>query len=259
LTKDAALVEQLIQDFRQAGLGAADRVMLEYAAKLTQEPWNMVERDVLALREAGFSDEAILDVNQVTSYYAFVNRLADGLGVELETFWEKEKGPLDLEDMRIEAAEMRDAAEILALQKTAFQSEAALWDDYTIPPLTQTLEELREDFQRQVFLRAVVRGQIIGSVRGYVQDGTCYVGRLIVHPDHQNRGIGARLMHAIEGLFDGVARYEIFTGEKSQRNIHLYQRLGYSIFRTRRLTDKVTLVYMEKQGRATDLTTGSVR
>jgi len=88
LTKDEALVEQLIADFRQARLGAADRAMLEYAAKLTQEPSNMVEADVIALREAGFSDEAILEINQVTSYYAFVNRLADGLGVELEAFWE---------------------------------------------------------------------------------------------------------------------------------------------------------------------------
>ena len=58
--------------------------MLEYAVKLTLEPWNMAEADVIALREAGFSDAAILDINQVTSYYAYVNRLADGLGVELE-------------------------------------------------------------------------------------------------------------------------------------------------------------------------------
>lgn len=64
--------------------------MLDYAAKLTQEPWNMVEADVTALRDVGFSDEAILDINQVTGYYAFVNRLADGLGVELEEFWESE-------------------------------------------------------------------------------------------------------------------------------------------------------------------------
>jgi len=77
-------------DFRQAQVSEADHAMLEYAAKLTQEPWNMVEADVTALREVGFSDEAILDINQVTSYYAFVNRLADGLGVELEAFWGKQ-------------------------------------------------------------------------------------------------------------------------------------------------------------------------
>ncbi len=59
--------------------------MLEYSEKLTLRPWDMVEQDVLALREAGFSDSAILDINQVTGYFAFANRLADGLGVELES------------------------------------------------------------------------------------------------------------------------------------------------------------------------------
>jgi uncharacterized peroxidase-related enzyme len=87
LTQDAALVEQLMADFRQANLAKVDRAMLEYAAKLTQEPWNMVEADVFPLREAGFSDGAILDINQVTGYYAFVNRLAEGLGVELDVYW----------------------------------------------------------------------------------------------------------------------------------------------------------------------------
>ena len=66
--------------------------MLAYAEKLTKEPWTMVEEDVKALREAGFSDSAILDINQVTGYYAFVNRLADGLGVELEKYWEEDNG-----------------------------------------------------------------------------------------------------------------------------------------------------------------------
>jgi ribosomal protein S18 acetylase RimI-like enzyme len=167
--------------------------------------------------------------------------------VELEAFWEMENGPAGEESVRIELAEMRDAAEILALQKTAFQSEAAIWDDYTIPPLTQTMAELQEDFRRQVYLRAVAGGRIVGSVRGYAQGGTCFIGRLMVHPDYQNRGIGTRLMHAIEEQFRLVSRFEIFTGEKSLRNIHLYHRLGYSIFRTARLTDKVTLVYMDKQ------------
>jgi len=62
--------------------------MLTYVEKLTLRPWQMVEDDVITLRKAGFSDAAILDINQVTGYYAFVNRLADGLGVELEDFWQ---------------------------------------------------------------------------------------------------------------------------------------------------------------------------
>jgi len=77
----------LKKDFRGAELSPADRAMCEYVEKLTLKPWDMIETDVIALREAGFSDSAILDINQVTGYYAYVNRLADGLGVELEEFW----------------------------------------------------------------------------------------------------------------------------------------------------------------------------
>ena len=78
---------QLGIDWRAAPLSAADHAMLAYAEKLTLRPWEMVEDDAQALRAAGFSDTAILDINQVTGYYAYVNRLADGLGVELEAFW----------------------------------------------------------------------------------------------------------------------------------------------------------------------------
>ena len=82
-------MRQLKQDFRQADLSPADRAMCEYVEKLTLKPWEMAEADVIALRTAGFSDSAILDINQVTGYYAYVNRLADGLGVELEEFWKE--------------------------------------------------------------------------------------------------------------------------------------------------------------------------
>ena len=74
-------------DWRQAELCAADNAMLEYTEKLTLRPMEMVEKDVDALREVGFSDAAVLDINQITGYFAFVNRVALGLGVELEEFW----------------------------------------------------------------------------------------------------------------------------------------------------------------------------
>ncbi len=88
LTKDDNLVQQLKKDYQQATLAANDRAMLDYVAKLTIEPWEMVREDVEDLRQAGFADADILDINQVAGYYAFVNRLADGLGVELEESFE---------------------------------------------------------------------------------------------------------------------------------------------------------------------------
>jgi len=90
LVRDDALVTQLKVDYEQAPLDVADRVMLGYVTKLTQTPSAVVEGDVEALREAGFGDRAILDIGQITAYFAFVNRLSGGLGVTLETYWAEE-------------------------------------------------------------------------------------------------------------------------------------------------------------------------
>ena len=81
------MVDQLATDWRQASLSEKQRVMLAYAEKLTLTPWDMAIDDVNALKAAGFSERDILDINQITGYFAYVNRLADGLGVHLEGFW----------------------------------------------------------------------------------------------------------------------------------------------------------------------------
>lgn len=64
--------------------------MLAYAEKITRRACDCKEADVVALRDHGFSDADILDIVQVTAYYNFVNRLACGLGVELEPYWSRE-------------------------------------------------------------------------------------------------------------------------------------------------------------------------
>jgi len=90
LTKDETLVNQLKTDYTNADLTLSQRAMLDYAVKLTESPTLMEAADLKPLREAGFNDKAILDVNQIVAYFAYVNRVADGLGVEMEDFW-KEK------------------------------------------------------------------------------------------------------------------------------------------------------------------------
>ena len=77
-------VRMLKHDYQGAPLSSADRAMLDYAVKLTRTPQAMSEEDVEALRREGFSDVAIHDIVQVTSFFNLYNRLADGLGVELE-------------------------------------------------------------------------------------------------------------------------------------------------------------------------------
>ncbi len=85
LTGNQGLVEQLSTDFTHSDkLDVSERAMLEYAARLAREPWAMLPADAEHLRRVGFSDRAILEINLVASYMSFVNRIAQGLGVELE-------------------------------------------------------------------------------------------------------------------------------------------------------------------------------
>lgn len=80
------LLAMIERDWRAAPLSPARSAMLEYCVKLTLTPAAMTRADVEALRTEGFSDRDILDIVEVTSYYAYVNRIADGLGVADESW-----------------------------------------------------------------------------------------------------------------------------------------------------------------------------
>ena len=149
--------------------------------------------------------------------------------------------------MKIEEVNEEDLQEILELQKLSFQIQGEIYNDFTIPPLIQTLDEMKNDLLQQVFLKTERDDKIIGSVRGYRMDDTCYIGRLIVHPDFQNQGIGTVLMNQIENRFSNISRFEIFTGYKSDKNLYLYKKLGYKIFKKEVMDDNLTLVYLEKK------------
>ncbi|MCA1708432.1 MAG: peroxidase [Actinobacteria bacterium] len=87
LLKDDEIVSRIEEDFRSAGLESRRVAMLEYAEKLTLTPKEMDRSDVDKLRSAGFADGDILALAEVTGYYAYVNRIADGLGVEVEPWF----------------------------------------------------------------------------------------------------------------------------------------------------------------------------
>lgn len=68
------------------------RAMIAYSLKLTHEPSKMVREDIEPLRAAGLDDQALLELNQVVAYFAYVNRVIDGLGVQLESFHTDDTG-----------------------------------------------------------------------------------------------------------------------------------------------------------------------
>lgn len=81
---DDELAEAVIPDWRKAELSSRLRAMLDYAEKLTKNPADIGRGDIEGLRGAGLDDRGILDVAQIAAYFNFVNRMAEGLGVEIE-------------------------------------------------------------------------------------------------------------------------------------------------------------------------------
>ena len=147
--------------------------------------------------------------------------------------------------MTISKAQYNDLQEILDLQYLAYQSEAALFKDKNIPPLRETIEEVTEEYNNGTILKMVSGEKIIGSVRAHEQNGSVYIGKLMVHPDHRCRGFGSMLLDEIEKYYPGK-RYELFTSTRSEDNIRLYQKHGYKIFDRKEISDELVFVYMEK-------------
>jgi N-acetylglutamate synthase and related acetyltransferases len=146
----------------------------------------------------------------------------------------------------IKKAQKEDLEEILKLQYLAYQSEAKLFGNMDIPPLKQTIEEVYDEFQKGAILKAVGDGGvIIGSVRAFCDSGTVYIGKLMVHPSKQGQGKGTQLLLEMEKQYPNQ-RYELFTSTRSEKNIALYQKLGYKIFDEEQVTEELRFVYMEK-------------
>ncbi|MEU1042731.1 GNAT family N-acetyltransferase [Streptomyces sp. NPDC005551] len=154
----------------------------------------------------------------------------------------------------ISGATDQEAEQILKLQYLCYQSEAELYGDYRIEPLTQSLDSLRDELARGAVLVARLGDEVVASVRGTVDaDGTARIGKLIVHPRMQRHGLGGRLLSAIETRLgaDGAAKsYQLFTGHRSEHNLRLYRKHGYAPVSTRRVDERLTLITLAKDADA---------
>jgi ribosomal protein S18 acetylase RimI-like enzyme len=149
--------------------------------------------------------------------------------------------------MNMETASEHDLDRILQLQKKAFHGQALIYNDFNLPPLLQTIDDLKKEFKLKTFYKMESDGKIIASVRCFIKDQTLYIEKLIVDPDFQNKGIGAKMMREVEARYSSMVRcYALFTGDKSARNLHLYRKLGYKDIKQEPTTHGYNLIYMEK-------------
>ena len=138
-----------------------------------------------------------------------------------------------------------DSGEVLTLQRAAYASEAQLYGDPFLPPLVQTLDELRDELVSGEGLVGLSGSRIVASVRWTVSDGIARIGRLIVAPDLQGQGWGTKLLNLAERE-SGATTAELFTGQLSEGNIRLYKREGYVESRREQINDELEFVHLTK-------------
>ncbi|MET9455973.1 GNAT family N-acetyltransferase [Streptomyces canus] len=150
----------------------------------------------------------------------------------------------------ISAAAEQDAEQIFRLQYLCFQSEAALYGNYRIDPLVQSLDSVRAEVTADCVFVARLGEEVVGSVRGRVtEDGSAAIGKLCVHPRLQGHGIGARLLRAAEAALAeerGATSFRLFTGHRSEGNLRLYRKVGYQTVGTSEGADGVPMIVLEK-------------
>ncbi|MET9339926.1 GNAT family N-acetyltransferase [Nonomuraea sp. NPDC003804] len=140
----------------------------------------------------------------------------------------------------------RDAGQILTVQRAAYVTEAQLYGDPFIPPLVESVEQVRAAIESAVVLKATDGERIVGAVRGRLAGTACRVGRLMVAPDAQGRGVGTALLEALHEAVPEAAAFDLFTGHLSEGNLRLYRRLGYRETHRERMDDHLTLVHMRR-------------
>ena len=156
--------------------------------------------------------------------------------------------PGGLEGLVITVAQLPDAGELLTLQRAAFLTEARLNGTLELPPLTETLAELADSIERGSVLVARLRGRLVAAVRGVAEaDHRWYIGRLVVAPDLEGRGIGSLLMDRIEDLAPpDTTAFRLLIGAGSISNHGFYRRRGYVDIERTVNPDGVPIVIMER-------------
>ena len=149
--------------------------------------------------------------------------------------------------MKIETATVEDVPELLELQYKAFRpvAESVNWLD--APNLTESVEHALGEFPRYTTLKMLSDdGKIIGSVRGRVEGGSLYIGRLMVLPEYQKNGYGRILLHEIQSVLSHNRAWLDTCGELP-KTVAFYEREGFRKFATKYFENGHTWISMEKK------------
>ena len=147
-------------------------------------------------------------------------------------------------------AEPADAEAILGIQKRAFAAEAQAVQDWSIPPMAETLASVLEHIRSACVFKAVDGDRVIGSIRGVLSGGVCSIHRLSVDEAYRGRGLGSALLTAVEQAHPAATGFALTTNAAMEENVRFYLRHGYRVEARVRYAETITLVEMSKLSQA---------
>ena len=219
-------------DFRRAGvMSRALRLATDFVfglegfvrVELFIEPWN--DGSLGVARNSGYRCEGLLRASHI------IDGEPRDMLLCARTIRDGEETDRPASPERVTAVPTADdAPELLVLQRCCWVSEAIANDTLDIPPLHESLADVRAWIDEWTVLTVRDEPRLVAAVRGRLMGDTWEIGRLMVAPDLAGQGIGRRLLAQIERLAPAQATtFELFTGARSTRNIELYERAGYRI------------------------------
>ena len=234
---DQAAARAIIEDWRTAPMPATDRALCWFAEKLATEPARMSSCDVQALRDAGFSDVAIHDAVQVVSYFSYINRVADGLGTDLEEgmpprprSWFPEPVPVEprRRDARIsfQPVTTDNLSRILRLRVAPFQERFVA---------SNAVSLAQASFYPALWCAAIAADdEPVGFVmlENQADKGACFVVRFLIDERFQRLGFGGRAMQLVidhARTMPGTTRVTLTYVPAPGSPEPFYRRLGFSL------------------------------
>jgi ribosomal protein S18 acetylase RimI-like enzyme len=141
-----------------------------------------------------------------------------------------------------------DAGEALTVQRAAFVAEARVYGTVEIPPLTETLDQIRREIETTMTVGAFAGSRLVGSARLTLEGSIGWISRVAIAPDQQGQGIGGGLLDSVEAAAPpSVTVFQLCAGGRSDTNVAMYERRGYREFERRRDSAGVELVCLRKE------------
>jgi ribosomal protein S18 acetylase RimI-like enzyme len=131
--------------------------------------------------------------------------------------------------LTIQRAHLDDAPAMHGLQQRAFAEEGRRCGTREIPPLLEQVESIADHVEHQIALVARLDGNIVGCIRGLIEDRACTIRALVVDPLQQGLGIGSALLRALESELPDVVRIDLTTNMVMEGNVPFYERHGYRV------------------------------